>query len=147
MFTVALDEIAGTDDELERLLLAGLISIGVGLPPKLREDVSRRLAGSAATAGRPRWARSSCWRSWRFTTHASCEPADRCVALARRALAGGALLKAENSGEAVQCACIVLAKADLEGVLELCGDVLTDAHARGSIVDFASAKKARAQAS
>ena len=125
VFTVALDEIAGTDDELERLLLAGLISIGVGLPPKLREDVSRRLAGVRGHGGETTLGEKFLLALLAVHDARVCEPADRCVALARRALAGGALLKAENSGEAVQCACIVLAKADLEGVLELCGDVLT----------------------
>jgi tetratricopeptide (TPR) repeat protein len=132
VFTVALDDIAGTDDELERLLTAGLISIGVGLPPKLRDDVSRRLAPLRSGSGEATLGEKLLLALLAIYDARIGKPADHCVALARRALAGGTLLKAENSSEALQCAGIVIALADLEGALELFDDVLTEARLRGS---------------
>jgi DNA-binding CsgD family transcriptional regulator/tetratricopeptide (TPR) repeat protein len=145
VFTLALDEIAGTDDELARLLLAGLISIGAGLPTGLRADISRRVAqvrdaGGEATLGEKMLLALLAVHDARV-----CMPADHCAAVARRAQAGGTLLEAEHSGEALHCVSIVLAMADREGALELCDDVIAKAHRRGSIVDLASAKKSRAQ--
>ena len=145
VFTLALDEIAGTDDEVERLLMAGLISIGVGLPPTLREDASRRLAHVRDVGGETTLGEKMLLALLAVHDARICKPADHCVSLARRAQAGGTLLEAENSGEALPCVSIVLAMADQEGVLELCDDVVTAAHRRGSIVDLASAKKSRAQ--
>jgi DNA-binding CsgD family transcriptional regulator len=141
VFKLALEEIGGADDELERRLWSGLISIGPG-PPS--EDISRRLAdlrshgGETTPGGKFLLARLALQDAW------GCEPADHCVALARRAVAGGTLVRAEDSAEFLEYASLVLAAADRDGALDLLDEGLTEAHARGSIVEFVTAKWSRA---
>jgi DNA-binding CsgD family transcriptional regulator len=71
-------------------------------------------------------------------------PADEVVPLARRALAGGALAKADV-GAAFVPACTVLAMADLDEVLVIYEDALAEAHRRGSTFAFGAVKVFRAQ--
>jgi DNA-binding CsgD family transcriptional regulator/tetratricopeptide (TPR) repeat protein len=145
VFKLALEEIGGADDELERLLWSGLISIGPGLPPTDSEDASRRLADVRSRGGETTLGEKFLLALLALHDARACEPADHCVAFARRAVAGGMLLRAENSAEGFEYASLVLAAADRDGVLELLDEGLTEAHARGSIVDFATAKWMRAR--
>jgi DNA-binding CsgD family transcriptional regulator len=144
VFKLALEELGGADDELERLLWSGLISVGPGPRPTHSEDVSRRLAelrshgGETTPGGKFLLALLALHDAW------GCEPADHCVALARRAVAGGTLVRAEDSAEFLHYASLVLAAADRDGALELLDEGLIEAHARGSIVEFATAKWSRA---
>jgi DNA-binding CsgD family transcriptional regulator len=145
VFKLALEEIGAADDELERLLWSGLISIGPGLPPTHSEDVSRRLADVRSHGGETTLGEKFLLAILALHDARRCEPADQCVALARRAVAGGTLLRAENSVEGLEYASLVLAAADRDGVLELLDEGLAEAHARGSIVEFATAKWSRAR--
>src|SRR5262249_59858529 len=61
------------------------------------------------------------------------------------AVAGGTLVRAEDSAECLDYASTVLAAADRDGALELLDEGMTEAHARGSIADFAIAKWSRAR--
>jgi DNA-binding CsgD family transcriptional regulator len=145
VFRRALEEIGDADDELERLLWSGLISIGPGLPPTHSEDVSRRLADVRSHGGETTLGEKFLLAVLALHDARRCEPADHCVALARRAVAGGTLLRAEESAECLDYASLVLAAADRDGVLELLDEGLTEAHARGSISDFAITKWSRAR--
>jgi len=142
VFKLALEELGGADDELERLLWSGLISVA-GPPPPHGDD-SRRLAdllshgGETTPGGKFLLAFLAINDAW------DCQPADHCVALARRAVAGGTLVRAEDSAEFLEYASLVLAAADRDGALELLDEGLTEAHARGSIIEFAAAKWSRA---
>src|SRR5262249_59893689 len=74
-------------------------------------------------------------------------PAAVAVPLARRALAGGALVRAaEMSSVAFVPPCMVLAMADLDDALAVYDDALTEAHRRGSVITFATTKTYPAQA-
>src|SRR5262245_62466991 len=73
-------------------------------------------------------------------------PASAVVPLARRALAGETLLKAENAGGALIRAGMVLAMADEDEALALYDAVLREAHLSGSITAFALAKLFLAEA-
>jgi DNA-binding CsgD family transcriptional regulator/tetratricopeptide (TPR) repeat protein len=145
VFKRALDEIGGADDELERLLWSGFISIGPGLPSTDSEEVSRRLADVRSHGGETTLGEKFLLALLALHDARRCEPADHCVALARRAVAGGTLVRAEDSAECLDFASIVLAAADRDGALELLDEGLTGAHARGSIGDFAIAKWSRAR--
>src|SRR5262249_4055744 len=72
-------------------------------------------------------------------------PAAAAVPLARRALAGGTLIRAEMSSAAFVPPCLVLAMADLDDALAVYDDALTEARRRGSIITFATTKTFRAQ--
>src|SRR5262249_3172268 len=72
-------------------------------------------------------------------------PAAAAPPLARRALAGGALVRAEMPSAAFVPPCMVLAMADLDDALAIYDDALTEAHRRGSIITFATTKTFRAQ--
>src|SRR5262245_62539303 len=108
--------IGGGGRRLERPLWSGLIGIGAGLPPSHREDVSRRLAGVRSDGGETTLGEKFLLALLALYDARACEPADHCVALARRAVAGGTLLRAENGAEGCEYASVVLAAADRDGV-------------------------------
>jgi DNA-binding CsgD family transcriptional regulator/tetratricopeptide (TPR) repeat protein len=141
VFTGALDELAGADVELERLLEAWLINNDLFVPslhPNAFERLERfRSRAGDATAGEKLLlsllALHDAWAG---------APAAVTVPLARRALAGGTLLRVET---AFAIPCIVLARADRDEVLAVYEDALAEAHRRGSTSAFAVAKVFRAQ--
>src|SRR5262249_58753939 len=78
------------------------------------------------------------WRALRASRDARAGvPADEPVALARRALADGELLK--GFGGSTVPACTVLAMADLDEVLVIYDDLRADGQKRGSTLQFAAA--------
>src|SRR5262245_10661433 len=145
VFTQALEELAGADPELERILEAGLIGNGIFHPP-LQESAKRRLDEVRIRAADSTLGEKMLLGLLAFYDARSGAPASAAVPLARRALAGETLLKAENAGGALIRAGMVLAMADEDEALALYDAVLTEAHLSGSITAFASAKFFRAQA-
>jgi DNA-binding CsgD family transcriptional regulator len=142
VYTEALDELAGADPELERLLEAALIQNDLfmpGLHESARERLERvRAQPDAETAGEKLLLALLAYHDARAGG-----PADVPVALARRALADGELLK--GFGGSTVPACTVLAMADLDEVLVIYDDLRADAQRRGSTLQFAAAKVFGAQ--
>ena len=141
----ALADLGGADPELERILQAGLIGNGIFHPP-LDGRMTRRLdevreRPTAGTLGE-----KMLLALLAFYDARAGAPAAETVPLARRAIAGDTLLKAEGAGGALIRAGMVLAVADEEEALALYDAVLTEAQLSGSITALASAKFFRAQA-
>jgi DNA-binding CsgD family transcriptional regulator len=142
VFTDALDELAGADAELERLLEGWLID-NDWFAPSLHYKALERLESirsrpADATAGEKLLLAQLALHDARTGA-----PAAVTVPLAHRALAGGTLLKEQT---AFVLPCIVLAQADRDEVLAIYEDALAEAHRRGSTSVFAAAKAFRAQA-
>ena len=141
VFTEALDELAGADAELERRLEGWLIDndwFAPSLHHKALERLERiRSRPADATVGEKLLLSQLALHDARTGA-----PAAATVPLARRALAGGTLLKEQT---AFVFPCIVLAQADRDEVLAIYEDALTEAHRRGSTAAFAAAKVFRAQ--
>ena len=144
VFMAALDELAGADLELERLLEAGLIMNDLFAPPLHRAALERleRVRGSAApeTIGEKVLLSLLAYHDARAGV-----PAGEVVPLVRRVLADGKLVRSNASG-AFFPICTVLAMADLDEVLPVYEDLLAEAHRRGSVFAFAAVKVFRAQA-
>jgi DNA-binding CsgD family transcriptional regulator/tetratricopeptide (TPR) repeat protein len=141
VFTDALDELAGADAELERLLEGWLIDNAWFAPSLHHKAVERlervRSRPADATVGEKLLLSELALHDARAGA-----PAAVTVPLARRALAGGTLLKEQT---AFVFPCIVLAQADRDEVLAVYDDALAEAHRRGSTAAFAAAKVFRAQ--
>jgi DNA-binding CsgD family transcriptional regulator/tetratricopeptide (TPR) repeat protein len=145
VLTEALDELAGADAELERLLEAGLITNALHVrqlyrAALLRLERIRRRPGDV-TVGEKILLSLLTYHDARAGA-----PAAVAVPLARRALAEGTLVRTEMSSVAFVPPCMVLAMADLDEALAIYDDALAEAHRRGSIINFATTKAFRAQA-
>jgi DNA-binding CsgD family transcriptional regulator len=142
VYCQALDELAGADPELERLLQAALITNDLFMPGLHEAALERleRVRGhlDGETSGEKLLLALLAYHDARAGV-----PADGPVALARRALADGELLK--GFGGSTVPACTVLAMADLDEVLVIYDDLQADAHRRGSTLGFAAAKVFRTQ--
>jgi DNA-binding CsgD family transcriptional regulator len=145
VFSEGLDELAGADPELERILEAGLIGNGIFHPP-LQESAARRLGEVRRRVADSTLGEKMLLGLLAFHDTRAGAPAAVTVPVARRALAGETLLKSEAAGGSLIRAGIVLAMADEDEALALYDAVLTEAHLSGSITAFASAKYFRAQA-
>ncbi|HKD33737.1 MAG TPA: AAA family ATPase [Gaiellaceae bacterium] len=145
VFTQALEELDGADPELERVLEAGLISNGIFHPP-LQESAARRLEDVRRRAGDTTLGEKMLLALLAFYDARLGAPAAVTVPIARRALGGDTLLRADAGGGALIRAGMVLAMADEEDALSLYDAVQTEAHLRGSAVAFAAAKFFRSQA-
>lgn len=147
VFTAALAELGDSEPELGRMLEVGLITNGL-FEPALHEEALRRLgpvrdrlAGAASddTVGEKLLLSLLAYHDARAGV-----PGAEAVALARRALAGGVLVRTGQAGALIP-PCTVLAMADLEEVLAIYEEMLTDAHRRGSIFSLAAVQAFRAQ--
>ena len=144
VFASALAELAGADGELERLLEAGLISNGLFAPTLYGAAVDR------LQRVRRRPANTTLGEKLLLSLLASHDaragaPISEVLALARRALAEGTLIREDASGTAFVAPCTVLAMADLDEALAIFDDALAEARRRGSPLAFAAAKVFRAQ--
>jgi DNA-binding CsgD family transcriptional regulator len=144
VFTQALDEIAGMEPELERILEAGLITNAI-FWPKIYEEARRRLERIRAQLSDGSVAEKMLLALLAFHDARANMPAAEAVALARRALADGALLPGEVSSGPYILASIVLATADEDDAVAMFDAAVADAHRRGSIIAFAAAKAHRAE--
>jgi DNA-binding CsgD family transcriptional regulator/tetratricopeptide (TPR) repeat protein len=140
-FTRALDELAGADAELERLLEAALITADLFEPPFYDQAVER-LERVRGRLGDTSVGEKLLLALLAFHDARAGAPADEVVPLARRALADRILL----TNPTFVLPATVLAMADLDEALAFYDDVLAEAHRRGSILVFAAAKVFRAQA-
>jgi DNA-binding CsgD family transcriptional regulator/tetratricopeptide (TPR) repeat protein len=139
----ALEELGGADAELARRLEAGLITNG--LFARSRHEAAVALLERVRSRPADRTLGEKLLLSLlAYHDARSGAPADEVVPLARRALAGGALAKADV-GAAFVPACTVLAMADLDEVLVIYEDALAEAHRRGSTFAFGAVKVFRAQ--
>jgi DNA-binding CsgD family transcriptional regulator len=142
VFTRALDELSGADAELERRLEAGLITNALHAPSaygrvlERLERVRRRPVGKSA--GEKLLLSVLAYHDARAGV-----PATVAVPLARRALAGGTLLKQKVESLAFVVPAQVLAMADLDEALATYENALAEAHRRGSIFAFAKAFRAQ----
>jgi DNA-binding CsgD family transcriptional regulator/tetratricopeptide (TPR) repeat protein len=145
VYRTALDELAGADPELERLLEAGLAINAIHVRRIYSGALQRldRIRGDPKdeTIGEKMLLSSLAYHDARAGA-----PATVAVPLARRALAGGALIWADVSGRDFVGACMVLAMADRDDALAMYDEALAEAHRRGSSFRFATAKMLRAQA-
>jgi DNA-binding CsgD family transcriptional regulator/tetratricopeptide (TPR) repeat protein len=146
VFTKALDELADADPEIGLLLEAGLITNAMHVRQLHRGALARleriRRRPRDGTVGEKILLSLVAYHDARAGA-----PAAAAVPLARRALAGGALVRAaEMSSVAFVPPCMVLAMADLDDALAIYDDALTEAHRRGSIITSATTKTYRAQA-
>jgi DNA-binding CsgD family transcriptional regulator len=144
VFTEALDELAGADAELERLLEAGLITNAMFVRQLYRGALMRleriRRGPADGTVGEKILLSLLAYHDARAGA-----PAAVAVPLARRALAEGTLATTEISSAAFVPPCMVLAMADLDDALAIYDEALAEAHRRGSIITFATTKILRAQ--
>ena len=145
----ALDELAGADPELERFLAAGLITNGL-FAPGLHRDAAQRLERvrvepRAGTAGEKLLLSLLAYHDARAG-----RPAAEVVPLARKALADGTILRADQPavpypvGAGLVPTSTVLAMADLDEVLTVYEDALAEAHRHGSTLAFGAVKVFRA---
>ena len=144
VFRRGLEDLGDADAELSRLLEAGLINRAM-MEPSLYDLALERLErirsrGADATVGEKMQLALLAYHDARANV-----PADVAVELARRALADGELLEADNGGGPFVDATIVLAMADLDEALEIYDEALADAYRRGSLFALAAAKIFRAQ--
>jgi DNA-binding CsgD family transcriptional regulator/tetratricopeptide (TPR) repeat protein len=144
VLSAALDELAGADAELGRLLEAGLISNGLSAPALYRAVQERLERVRRANADKTFGEKLLLSLLASHDAHAGA-PADATVALARRALAEGTLISEDVSGTAFVAPCTVLAMADLNEALVIFDDAFVEAHRRGSPLGFAAAKAFSAQ--
>jgi DNA-binding CsgD family transcriptional regulator len=145
VLTDALDELAGADAELGRILEARLID--AFSDPVLYRRAVRRLRRIRArpprgtTLGEKMLLAELAYHdAWASASAATVVP------FARRALAGETLLAGEISPGPAVHACVVLIHADLEDPLRISDAALAEAHQRGSILAFALAKMLSAEA-
>jgi DNA-binding CsgD family transcriptional regulator/tetratricopeptide (TPR) repeat protein len=136
----ALDELAGADAELGRLLEAGLITNGL-FSSSLHGAALERLERIRGRVGDQTPGERLLLALLAYHEARAGAPAAEAVPLARRALAEGRA----DVGAAFVPACTVLAMADLDEVLVIYEDALAEAHRRGSTFAFAAAKVFRAQ--
>ena len=137
VYTEALDELAGADPELERLLEAALITNDLFMPG-LHESALERLERVRGGLGAETPGEKLLLALLAYHDARAGVPADGPVALARQALADGELLK--GFGGSTVPACTVLAMADLDEVLVIYDDLRADGLRRGSTLQFAAAK-------
>jgi DNA-binding CsgD family transcriptional regulator/tetratricopeptide (TPR) repeat protein len=145
VLTDALDELAGADPELARVLEARLID--AFSDPVLYREAVRRLRRirdrppRGTTLGEKMLLAELAYHdAWAGA------PAAAVVPFARRALAGETLLASEVSPGPGVHACVVLIHADLDDPVRISDAALTEAHQRGSILAFALAKMLSAEA-
>src|SRR5262249_24293066 len=146
VFTKALGELAGADPEVGLLLEAGVIThaMAVGGPPP---GALGRAAGTPLRPGDGTGGAEVLVLLLAYHDAGTGGPGAVGCPLARRALAGGALVRAaEMSSVAFVPPCMVLAMADLDDALAVYDDALIEAHRRGSVITFATTKTYRAQA-
>jgi DNA-binding CsgD family transcriptional regulator/RecA/RadA recombinase len=144
VFTHALDELAGADAELERLLEVGLITNEWFVPSHQRKALERLERIRSRLADETVGERYLLALLAFHDARAGASSAAATVRLARRALAGGTLLKEQIGGAAFLGPCGVLAMADRDEALAIYEDALAEAHRRGSTFAFAAAKVFRA---
>src|SRR5215211_217003 len=146
VFTDALDELAGADAELERLLEAGLLTNAFHVPSAFAEAAPRleriRRTPQDATFGEKMLLSLLAYHDARAGA-----PATVTVPLARRALAGGTLARERIPAASLVVPAQVLAMADLGEVLAFYEEALAEAHRRGSMGAFGAVKAFRAQTS
>jgi DNA-binding CsgD family transcriptional regulator/tetratricopeptide (TPR) repeat protein len=144
VFTDALEELAGADAELERLLEAGLLTNAFHVPSAYGEAVPRleriRRTPEDATFGEKMLLSLLAYHDARAGA-----PATVTVPLARRALAGGTLVRERIPAASLVVPAQVLAMADLDEVLAFYEEALAEAHRRGSVGAFGAVKAFRAQ--
>jgi DNA-binding CsgD family transcriptional regulator/tetratricopeptide (TPR) repeat protein len=144
VYTKALEELAGADPELERLLEAGLITNAIHVRRLYRGALQRldriRSQPRDVTVGEKMLLSLLAYHDARAGA-----PATVAVPLARRALADGTLIRAGVSDQDFVTACMVLAMADLDDALAMYDDALAEAHRRGSIATFVLTRLLRAQ--
>src|SRR5262245_11574471 len=152
VFTRALEELAGVhsepagvDSELERVLEAGLITNAL-FGPSLYPEAVRRLERVRADPRDVTVAEKMLLALLAFHDARANVPAAVAVALARRARFDEALPAGEISSGPLMLASAVLAIADLDDALPMCDAAIADAHRRGSVIAFATAKAHRAEA-
>jgi DNA-binding CsgD family transcriptional regulator/tetratricopeptide (TPR) repeat protein len=147
ILTRSLDELAGTDDELGRVLEAVLIAAAI-FDPRHYDSAHRRLQElrdrvlEPSTPGQSMLLGLVAFDDARSGAGAATEVVD----LARRALAEGTLLERAARGRPFLHACIVLAMGDPDEALPRYDGAIAAAHQRGSLFDFAWTKVLRAQA-
>jgi DNA-binding CsgD family transcriptional regulator len=141
----ALEDVAGADPELERIIEARLIDSFSD--PVLYQAAVRRLERfrdappRGGTLGEKMLLAELAYHdAWVGT------PASAVVPFARRALAGGTLLAGEISPGPAVHACVVLIHADVDDPITIYEAAVTEAHQRGSILALALAKMLSAEA-
>jgi tetratricopeptide (TPR) repeat protein len=144
VYTHALEELAGADAELARLLEAGLITNALFVQ-QLHHAALLRLERIRARPEDTTVGEKMLLSLLALHDARAGVPAGVTVPLARRALAEGTLIRAEVSSMAFVPPCLVLAMADLDEVLAIYDDALAEAHRRGLILTFATTKVLRAQ--
>jgi DNA-binding CsgD family transcriptional regulator len=142
VYSEALDELAGADPELERLLQAGLLTNDLFMPGR-HEHALERLKQVRGRVGDETVGEKLLLSLVAYHDARVGGPAAEPVALARRALADGTLVK--GAGSFVP-ASAVLAMADLDEVLVAYDDAFAEANRRGSTVGLAAAKVFRTKA-
>jgi DNA-binding CsgD family transcriptional regulator/tetratricopeptide (TPR) repeat protein len=145
----ALDELSGADPELGRMLEAALITKDLFVPSlhqraveRLERVRTRSGDSEARTLGEKLLLSLLAYHDARAGAARA-----EAVALTRRALAGGRLVREDPSGTAFVPPCTVLAMADLDEALAVYDDALAEAHRRGSPFALAAVKVFRAQTS
>jgi DNA-binding CsgD family transcriptional regulator len=143
VFLRALEDLGGADAELRHLLEVGLITNDL-FSPSLHDAARERLEDVRTRADDHTVGEKMLLALLAYHDARAGRSAAEAVALARRALADGALLRA-NFFQAVFPASTVLAMADLDEVLEFYDDLLGEAHRRGSVLALAAVKVFRSQ--
>jgi DNA-binding CsgD family transcriptional regulator/tetratricopeptide (TPR) repeat protein len=144
VFTAALDELAGIDPELERLLEAGLITNSM-LVRRLYRSALLRLERIRSRPGDATVGEKILLSLIAYHDARTGAPAGVVVPLARRALAEGTLVTAETTSGAFVPPCMVLAMADLDEALAIYDLALAEANRRGSTFTVAATKVCRSQ--
>jgi DNA-binding CsgD family transcriptional regulator len=145
VFRQALDELSGADAELERLLTAGLVTNGL-FAPELHVEAAERLDRVRGRLGDESVGEKLLLSLLAYHDARAGRPAAEVVPLARRALAGGKVLRGDAIGPGLVPTSAVLAMADLDEVLAVYEEALAEAHRHGSTLAFGAVKVFRSLA-
>jgi len=139
VLTEALADLGGADAELERLLQAGLITNDM-FAPALHHHALELLERVRSRPGDATFGEKVLLSLLAHHVARAGKPAGEVVAVARRALAEGTLVREDASGTAFIPPVIALAMADLDEALVVFEDALAEARRCGSTLAFAAAK-------
>jgi DNA-binding CsgD family transcriptional regulator len=143
-FRRGLEELGPADPELGRLLEAGLVNRAM-MDSALYDVAVERLERIRSRPADTTLGEKTQLALLAYHDARANVPADVAVALARRALADGNLMRADNGSGPFIDATIVLTMADLDEALEIYEQSLAEAYRQGSLFALAAAKIFRAQ--
>jgi DNA-binding CsgD family transcriptional regulator len=139
VFKEAVDELAGADPELERILEAGLVTNAL-FDPRIYHEAQARLERVRADPRDATIGEKILLALLAFHDARAGSPASETVPLALRAVTDHALLPSEISSGGYILGSMVLSMADRDEAVGAFDAAVAEAHRRGSVIAFAASK-------